>query len=212
MDETARLFRRTATGFVNVAPINGDTLKEIDEMVSIEHVTIHIFDVAFMWIENVLERIFSKCKEHNCTTTIYVPESMNDYVKWFYGLYGGYGDVMVVNLVSEPVEFTTEDGNKLTITSFTQNSDYVMTWDIGGDIVFNQTLTGRYYKHRNDRVYANILMSRYPDIFRDELIERFRNLVPEWLKEVFNTDDVIWDYMMRELKSGGEDNEDIAED
>lgn len=79
MDKVKRLFDRTRDGFVNIAPINGDVLGEIDEIISAGNVTIHIFDMAFMCIENLLGSIFDRCQDHDCRVTIHIPKYMNDF-------------------------------------------------------------------------------------------------------------------------------------
>ena len=44
----------------------------------------------------------------------------------------------------------------------------------------------------------------YKEIFKSEIIKRFRRNIPESLQEAFKTDDLVWDYIMQE--SEAEDN------
>ena len=201
MDEVKRLFDRTRDGFVNIAPINGDVLGEIDEIISAGNVTIHIFDIAFMWIENLLGSIFDRCQDHNCRVTIHIPKYMNDYSKWFHELYADRNDIIDIDVFSEPRQFIRNDGSVLTISCDYLIYEYMMSWKLGEEDVYRQNMQVNLYEYDDSCCFANCLMRSYKEIFKSEIIKRFRRNIPEGLQEAFKSDDLVWDYIMQETES-----------
>lgn len=184
-----------------------------DEILSKHNQHIHIFELVPLTIQNTLEYIINQNCERTNKLFIHVPRMVRDTATVL--------DYMLKGLTDNPYRIITErkgasftynkDNKRQLLSIKYENDDNQYIIKLGDDIFCIRDID--YIIPNNKFLYIKTVpQRRYPDIFRDIIIKRFKQYTPPGILKSFNNDNEIFDFIKEELSNINEENEGDEDD
>lgn len=176
-------------------------LDAISEIVTKGNQRIHIFEIYPLAIPNLIRAVIDTVNG-KAKLVFHVPHMMRDYAvlirDWNKDVNKPYKiTIDGSNVVFSMMSSHDNDLNKSLVLRYSMNTYFYSISTTVSCVYGTNSLPVNQYQ--SGGIFDTVVKQRYPELFRDECIKKFKNKCPKSILEEFEDDNDIWDWMIENL-------------
>lgn len=190
--------------FVQCLSSNELILSLINSISKIENQNIHIFDLNPLLIKDLIEMIIDIMSYNKIKVIIYIPKIMKDYKTIIEDYYKNDNKLWKIAIYSKPVIFIDSSNittRKLEISCLLYQYNYIIR---ATNSYITDNMMSRHFYEENGIIFDTVLKRKYPELFKDKIIKKFKKHCPNSILTTIKNDEDIWNFIMDKNDDGGE--------